>query len=124
AEACPNLRRGDALAFLPDRIDYERTAGIPYGTREFKLDRMRRLLARLGNPQDGLPIVHVAGTKEKGSTAAMIAAVLSAAGFRTGLFSSPHLERVEERLMIDGQPCSADELIELVNELRPIVAEF
>jgi dihydrofolate synthase/folylpolyglutamate synthase len=123
-ESSANLRRDDALAFLLARIDYERTVAIPYGTREFKLDRMRRLMARLGNPQDRLSIVHVAGTKGKGSTAAMIGAVLSAAGYRTGLFSSPHLDRVEERLMIDGQPCSADELIELVDELQPVVADF
>lgn len=123
-ESSANPRRDDALAFLLARIDYERTVGIPYGTREFKLDRMRRLLDRLGNPQNGLQIVHIAGTKGKGSTAAMIAAVLSASGFQTGLFSSPHLDRVEERLTIDGQPCSADELSELVDELRPVVADF
>ena len=61
---------------------------------------MRELLHRLGDPQQRhLPIVHVAGTKGKGSTAAMMAAVLSAAGYRTGLFTSPHLDRVEERIV-------------------------
>ena len=76
------------------------------------------LLRRLGNPQDGLPIVHVAGTKGKGSTSAMIAAVLSAAGYRTGLFTSPHLDRVEERIAVDGRPCSADELAGSGRRLR------
>ena len=71
---------------------------------------MRDLLARLGNPQEKLRIVHVAGTKGKGSTSAMIAAALSATGFRTGMFTSPHLDRLEERIMIDGQPCSPAEL--------------
>ena len=74
---------------------------------------MRALLDRLGNPQDKLHIVHVAGTKGKGSTSAMIAAMLKAAGYRTGLFTSPHLDRVEERIAIDGQPCTADEFASL-----------
>src|SRR5688572_32057937 len=108
----------EALTFLFGRIDYER-ATVPYGAQDFKLDRMRELMDRLGNPQATMPIVHVAGTKGKGSTSAMIAAVLSAAGYRTGLFSSPHLERVEERLQIDGQSCTAEDLVELVRRIRP-----
>ncbi len=86
-----------------------------------KLDRMRELLGRLGNPHAAVPIVHVAGTKGKGSTSAMIAAVLSAAGYRTGLFTSPHLDRVEERIAIDGRPCSGDDLADLVERIRPAV---
>ncbi|MEX0714778.1 MAG: folylpolyglutamate synthase/dihydrofolate synthase family protein [Pirellulales bacterium] len=114
--------RDRALDFLYSRIDYERSLNIPYGEREFKLDRMWALLARLGNPQSGLKVVHVAGTKGKGSASAMLAAVLTAAGYRTGLYSSPHLERLEERLAVDGQPCPGVELVKLVDELRPIVA--
>ena len=113
----------DALSFLYGRIDYERAA-MPYGSRALKLDRMRELLERLGNPQERLPIVHVAGTKGKGSTSAMIAAALSAAGFSTGLYTSPHLERLEERFAVDGRPCGADELVELTDALRPVVAEM
>ncbi|MGD9646878.1 MAG: folylpolyglutamate synthase/dihydrofolate synthase family protein, partial [Pirellulales bacterium] len=113
-----------ALAFLYDRIDYERALSLPYSARTLKLERMRELLARLGNPQRALPTVHIAGTKGKGSTAAMVAAVLTAAGHRTGLASSPHLHRVEERMAVDGRPASGDELVELVDELRPHVAEM
>ncbi|HWB11275.1 MAG TPA: folylpolyglutamate synthase/dihydrofolate synthase family protein [Pirellulales bacterium] len=113
-----------ALSFLYGRIDYERALAMPYGSRELKLDRMCDLLARLGNPQDRLPIVHVAGTKGKGSTSAMIAAVLSAAGYSTGLYTSPHLERLEERFMVDGRACDPGELVELTEVLRPIVAEM
>src|SRR2546427_790714 len=90
-------RRDAALDWLMSRINYERTAFIPYQARQLKLDRMRQLLTRLGRPDAGMKIVHVAGTKGKGSTSAMIAAILTAAGYRTGVFSSPHLEQIEER---------------------------
>jgi dihydrofolate synthase/folylpolyglutamate synthase len=103
------------------RINYERTATVPYNQRQLKLDRMRQLLVRLGQPDAGMKIVHVAGTKGKGSTSAMIAAMLTAAGYRTGVFSSPHLERIEERFAVDGRPCTADELVVLVDRLRPVV---
>ncbi len=111
-----------AVAFLTSRIDYERMLSVPYGQRDFRLDRMRQLLQRLGNPERDLKIVHITGTKGKGSTAAMIASVLKAAGYRAGLFSSPHLDRVEERIAIDGQPCTDEEFVRLVDRLRPVVA--
>ena len=116
--------RETAIQFLLGRIDYERALGIPYDQREFRLDRMRDLVARLGNPQDRLKIVHIAGTKGKGSTAAMIASVLSSAGYRTGLYTSPHLERLEERFVVDSLECSDKELAELVECVRPIVEEM
>lgn len=108
-----------ALRFLLDRVDYERSHQAP---AEIKLGRMRRLLARLGNPQDRLAIVHIAGTKGKGSTAAMLGAMLTAAGYRTGVFTSPHLHRIEERIAVDGLPCTRDELIQLINQVHPAVA--
>lgn len=111
----------DALAFLLSRVNYERAARIPYTVRDFKLSRMRELLDRLGNPQAGLPIVHVAGTKGKGSTAAMTASVLQAAGYRAGLYSSPHLLQIEERVAVDGRSCPPAEFAELVLQLRPHV---
>ena len=109
------------MRFLFTRIDYERSRAMPYDPRRMGLDRMRRLLDRLGNPHRDLPLVHVAGTKGKGSTAAMIAAVLSAAGHPTGLFTSPHLHGIEERLIVDGLPCKPDELVELLQQVRPAV---
>ncbi len=94
---------------------------MPYNHRELRLERMRELLARLDNPHHTFPIVHIAGTKGKGSTAAMIASILSASGHRAGLYSSPHLHRVEERVAIDGEPCTPRELAELVERVRPAV---
>ena len=104
-----------------DRINYERCLSLPDAEEAFKLDRMRALLRQLSDPQDHLPAVHVAGTKGKGSTAALLAAVLAAAGYRTGLFTSPHLDRVEERIVVEGQPCSPEEFAALVEEVRPAV---
>ncbi|MCC7475292.1 MAG: bifunctional folylpolyglutamate synthase/dihydrofolate synthase [Pirellulales bacterium] len=110
--------RQAALEWLLNRINYERTSWIPYQERQLKLDRMRQLLTRLGQPEASLKIIHVAGTKGKGSTSAMISAMLTAAGYRTGFFSSPHLEQIEERFAVDGQPCSADEFVTLVDRVR------
>ena len=116
------LDRDAAVRFLSSRIDYERTLAVPYGDRGFKLDRMRELLRRLGNPERGMPLVHVAGSKGKGSTATMIGSILTASGRRTGLFTSPHLDRVEQRIAVDREPCSSRELVELVETIQPAVA--
>ncbi|MBS0208286.1 MAG: bifunctional folylpolyglutamate synthase/dihydrofolate synthase [Planctomycetes bacterium] len=110
-----------ALAVLLRRVDFERAAAVGYNEREFKLDRMHELLAHLGHPERQLPVVHITGTKGKGSTAAMVASILTAAGYRTGLFSSPHLHRIEERFSIDGQNCPQAEFIALVERLQPVV---
>ena len=114
----------DALRFLDSRIDYERALTVPYNERDFQLDRMRDLLSRLGNPQQRLKIVHVAGTKGKGSTSAMMACVLTAAGYRTGLYTSPHLDRLEERVVVNGQPCAEAQLAHLVGCIRPVVEQM
>jgi len=74
------------------------------------LDTSRELLAQLGNPEQATPILHVAGTNGKGSTCAMVAAILQAAGYRVGLYTSPHLVRWEERVQINGEPIAAERL--------------
>jgi dihydrofolate synthase/folylpolyglutamate synthase len=109
----------DALAFWYARVNYEQRNPKP---GDLKLDRMRALMRRLGDPQDRLRIVHVAGSKGKGSTAAMLAAVLRRAGYRTGLFTSPHLCRVEERIQVDGEPISPEEVVSLLGDLRTAMA--
>ena len=116
--------RASALEFLLGRINYERTSMASYRSGEIKLDRMRDLLALLGDPQLAWPAIHVAGTKGKGSTSAMIASVLSQAGNRTGLYTSPHLERLEERLVIDGRQCSEAEFVRLAADVQGAVAQL
>lgn len=87
-------------------------------TSRLGLDRMRELLEALGRPQDSLRFVHVAGTNGKGSTCAYLASVLQAAGFRTGLFTSPFIETFEERIRVDGRTISLDDLTRVTLEVR------
>lgn len=82
------------------------------------LERIRELLDRLGRPQDRLKFVHVAGTNGKGSICAYLASILQAAGYRTGLFTSPFIERFEERIRVDGTMIGIDELREVTLAVR------
>lgn len=88
------------------------------------LENTARLLERLGNPQDDLRIVHIAGTNGKGSTASALASILRQAGVRTGLYTSPHLHSFTERIQIDGKPVSEQIVAELIEEIRPIAMEL
>jgi dihydrofolate synthase / folylpolyglutamate synthase len=108
----------EALAFWYGRIDYERRQPRP---GDLKLDRMRALLRRLGDPHHRVRSVHIAGTKGKGSTSAVLAAILRAAGLRTGLFTSPHLSDVSERVQVDGVPISRDEIAVRMSEVAAAV---
>jgi dihydrofolate synthase/folylpolyglutamate synthase len=109
----------EALAFWYGRINYEVRAAEP---DDLKLERMRALLRRVGDPHERVRLVHVTGTKGKGSTSAMLAAVLGAAGYRVGLFTSPHLTDVRERIQVAGGVISEAELAARMAELAPAVA--
>ncbi len=112
-----------ALAFLFQAIDYEKQIKYKYDIPGFDLDRVERLLSQAGNPHRGLAAVHVAGTKGKGSTAAMIARFLSEAGLKVGLFSSPHLIHLEERIKVNGEMVGKDEVRRLLGRLRHYIVK-
>ncbi|HEX78899.1 MAG TPA: bifunctional folylpolyglutamate synthase/dihydrofolate synthase, partial [Dehalococcoidia bacterium] len=110
-----------ALDYLYSFVDYE-TMHQPRDAVSYDLRRMCKLLARLGNPHEKARSVHVAGTKGKGSVSAMIASVLATAGYRTGLYISPHLVDIRERFRINGDFISQAAIVELTEKLKPEVA--
>jgi dihydrofolate synthase/folylpolyglutamate synthase len=90
----------NAFAHLCQFTDYERMAKIRYSQNAYNLQRMRQLMQAVNNPQNSLRCIHIAGTKGKGSTALMLTAILSKAGYKTGLYTSPHLTDLRERIQI------------------------
>jgi len=100
--------------------DYEK-APMPHDPAFYDLRRVEELLARLGNPHLAARSVHIAGTKGKGSVAAMVASALSLSGYTTGLYTSPHLHTWRERVRVDGGPISEEEFVALVARLKPEV---
>jgi dihydrofolate synthase/folylpolyglutamate synthase len=106
------------LDFLYSFVDYSLTRQLRYSPDKFNLTRMCLLLELMGNPHRQYPVVHVAGTKGKGSTSAMIANSLKEAGYKVGLYTSPHLHDYCERIQIDGQPITHAELGIEINKIR------
>ncbi|MGW5853858.1 bifunctional folylpolyglutamate synthase/dihydrofolate synthase [Micrococcus sp. NPDC055215] len=96
-------------------------ARAPENKMQPRLDPVRRVLALLGDPQDAAPVIHLTGTNGKTSTARMIEAVLRAYGLRTGRYTSPHLQKVTERISIDGEPVSDETFVRVWGEILPIV---
>lgn len=114
----------DALDYIYSFVDPARKAATDPEAAALNLERMRRLLSAAGDPQHGLRAVVVAGTKGKGSTAAMIEAVARAAGMRVGLFTSPHLNSYRERIQVNRVLIDQAELIALTNLTRPALEAF
>ena len=113
-----------ALDYLYSFVDYSLKHSSELAKAEFNLDRMFALMGELGNPQSKYPIIHVAGTKGKGSVCALCASVLKAAGYKVGLYTSPHLLDFCERIQINGEPILHEFLVELVEEIKPAVAKI
>jgi len=112
------LNYQEATNRLLSLVDHERVQpSLPRQKRIYDLGRMEALLEYLGNPHLGTPTIHVAGTKGKGSTAAMCDAVLHAAGYRTGFYSSPHMHTFRERIRLNTQPVGEDQFAQLVADL-------
>ena len=113
-----------ALDYLYSFVDYSLKHSSEIAKAEFNLDRMYALMEVLGNPQNKYPIIHVAGTKGKGSVCALTASALHAAEYKVGLYTSPHLLGYTERIRIDGEPISHEQLVELVEDIKPAVAKI
>jgi len=111
-----------ALDYLYSFVDFSLTHQQNLAPENFDLSRMRALMTVLGNPEQRYKSIHVAGTKGKGSVSAFCASALREAGFKTGLYTSPHLKDFEERIQINGQSISQTDLVEIVEAIKPYVA--
>ena len=109
-------------------MNYDEALSYIHGTSNVfckpGLERVRALCSALGDPQDGMKFIHVAGTNGKGSTSAMLASILREAGYRVGLYTSPYIYRFNERMQVNGEPIADGTLASLVTEIEPIVAEM
>ena len=114
----------NAVRYLLDRVDYERMRVIRYDEASFKLDRMRKLLNHLGNPQEQVKMAHVAGTVGKGSTVAMIASMLQGCGYAVGMYTSPHVTDIRERISINGEWIGKTEFTELGKQIAHAAAKL
>lgn len=113
----------EALNYLYSLTNYEIKSTYAYAPQFFDLRRVERLLAALGNPHRKFQSVHIAGTKGKGSTSAMLASVLKAAGYRTGLYISPHLHSFRERIQVNNDYIPEADFSALTEQIRPIAQQ-
>lgn len=117
----------EALDYLYKFIDYSMTRNMRYSEDKFNLERMHRFMDLYDNPQATYPVIHVAGTKGKGSTSALIAYALHEEGYKVGFYTSPHLHDFCERIQVDFSPMLHEEMIQIVEELKlkiPLVEEI
>lgn len=112
-----------ALDYIYSFIDYSLTRNLRYSAEKFNLERMARFMELMGNPQDDYKIIHVAGTKGKGSTCAMLTSILTTAGYKTGFYSSPHMIEFTERIKIGDRQISKSRLADCVECVKPFVAK-
>jgi dihydrofolate synthase/folylpolyglutamate synthase len=111
-----------ALDYLYSFVDFSLSHQQNLAPENFDLSRMRALMTVLRNPEQRYKTIHVAGTKGKGSVSAFCASALREAGYKTGLYTSPHLKDFEERIQINGQSISQSDLVEIVEAIKPYVA--
>ncbi|HAI12601.1 MAG TPA: bifunctional folylpolyglutamate synthase/dihydrofolate synthase, partial [Phycisphaerales bacterium] len=107
-----------AQRWLLQHTNHERMRVVPYNDKSFSLDRMGKLLKLMGNPHNELKCVQIAGTKGKGSTCAMLSSMLQACGYTVGLFTSPHLVDMRERITINGEMITHADLTELFKQIE------
>jgi len=113
-----------ALKYLFAQTDYEQMLRVRYNRDTFSLERMRLLMKKLGNPHKKIRTVHIAGTKGKGSTAAMLASMLQSCGYKVGLYTSPHIQDVRERIQVNGTMVSQAALARLICRAEPLIEKM
>jgi dihydrofolate synthase/folylpolyglutamate synthase len=113
-----------ALDYIYSFVDQEKLQPDKYEPKRFDLTNMHTILGMVGDPHRRLRATHIAGTKGKGSTCAMMASVLKAAGYRVGLFTQPHLHSFRERIQINGQLISEEEMVALLEALKPSIEQL
>lgn len=107
----------EAMKYLCARTDYEKQSRIRYNTTTFNLARMEKLLTGIGNPHKKIATVHIAGTKGKGSTATMLAKMLESNGYSVGLYTSPHVLNLHERITVNSKKVNKTEMLRLLNRV-------
>ncbi len=110
-------RYQQAIDYLFKRTDYEKEENLRYNVTTFSLERMKKLLSLLGDPHNKIPTVHIAGTKGKGSTATMLAKMLEANDYNVGLYTSPHVLHLHERITVNSEMISDSEMRGLLNRI-------
>jgi len=115
------LNYSQAEEYLNSFVNYEQIPGITYAQPGYSLRHVEELLNRMGNPQLAARTIHIAGTKGKGSVAVMIAQVLSGSGYKTGLYTSPHLHTLRERISVDGSLISEADFAAAMAEVEPFI---
>lgn len=115
------MNYSQAEEYLNRFVNYEQIPGVSYAGPGYSLKHVEELLNRMGNPQLSATTVHIAGTKGKGSVAVMIARVLSNSGHKTGVYTSPHLHNLRERINIDGSLISEAEFATAMAEIKPFI---
>ena len=117
-KGAPSIKTfSSAVKYLLNQTDFERMRVVQYDEETFKLGRMRDLLDALGNPQDAVSMIHVAGTVGKGSTVAMLSSMLRGNGYTVGEYTSPHLETIRERVVVNNAMVEEDAFIALLGEV-------
>ena len=110
------------LGKLFGRINFERLTKV--APKSFDLGKMQGLVDRVGSPERKYPVIHVAGTKGKGSVCTMLGSILTEAGMKTGVYTSPHLETFHQRMQVDGQLVTDDQMLAVFERFEPIVADY
>jgi dihydrofolate synthase/folylpolyglutamate synthase len=118
------MNYAEALAYLDSFVNFERNVPTRTTRTQITLDRVKELAARLGDPQNRFPSLHIAGTKGKGSTCAFAESILSSAGLKVGLYTSPHLQDVRERIRIGAQMIPQSDFARLLEQAKPSIEQM